>query len=145
MIPDQSFRRRRVRVANERSEAGPGGEDVSATDFDVGGEIVTDFFEDPADFFFLGFGLLIFLYRRGCVSRSGDRVSLPWKEEDYSAIAGGGVNKSHCPWGVVVREGDVNTGGGLDDGLVLWVVECEEGIGEWACGVDDALQTLRST
>lgn len=35
-------------VTDKRSETGPGGENVAATDFDVWGEVATDFFEDPS-------------------------------------------------------------------------------------------------
>lgn len=48
MIPYEAFGGGGRGVTDKRTKTGPGGEDITATNFDVWGEVATDFFEYPS-------------------------------------------------------------------------------------------------
>ena len=76
MVAYERFGVFRFGVFDQRADAGPGGEDIATADVEAGVEVVTDFGEDPVDFFFACYRVRGYVgWGVGC---TGDGIALPW-------------------------------------------------------------------
>ena len=113
-------------VPHERPQPAPCAQHVPAAYFDIRREVAADLLENPADLLFCRTGLSFDCRRR--IGRPRDGVTLPWEEENDAPVGGGGIEETHCAWGVVVRERNMYSGGCLDYRLVFRVVEGKKSI-----------------
>ena len=137
VVSDQTLGVFRVGVLDQRSQTTPGGQDISTTNLDVGGEVVSDLVENPLDLLLGRNGVL--LDRGGRIGCSGNNVSLPWQEEDDTSVRRGRVEKTKTLRAVVVGQGDVNSGRRGNNLLSGRLVELSDTITERSSSVDDTL------
>ena len=136
MVADDAFGFFGFGIANEGTDARPGGEDVASSHIDLGLEVAADFFEDPVDFILAGDGVTGDF--GGSVGGSCDGVALPREEEDDAPVRGRGIDEAHVGGTVVTGEDDMNAGAGCDYLFDIGVVEFADGVGKGAGSVDDA-------
>jgi hypothetical protein len=139
MISDQSLRARSTWVPHQWPQATPGTQHITSADLNIRGQVPPHLLEDPADLLLGGTRFAFYGGRR--VGGAGDGVALPGEEEDDAAVRGRRVEQTHFAGRVVVRERDVDSGGGLYDRLVCRVIEGQQDIGEGPGGVDDSLRS----
>lgn len=126
-----------VGILDERPQTGPGRENVSSTNSDIGREVVANFVEDEFDLLLLGDRVLF--DRSRSIGGTGDRVSLPGEEEDDSTVRGSGIDETDFGGSVVVGKSDVNSGSGSDDVLSGGFIELTNSVRERSSSVDNTL------
>lgn len=67
-------------------------------------------------------------------------MTLPWEEEDDSAVGSSWIEQAHLLRAVVAGKHDVDTGAWAANLLHFRVVHLSDAVGEWTGGVDDALR-----
>lgn len=142
VAPDQAFGILRVRITYQGSQTRPSTKNISSADFNIWGEISTNFLKNPSDIFLLGTGLAF----DGCWSVSGacNSISLPREEKDDASVRSGRVEEPHFARGIIIRQRDVNARRWLDNGFVRRIVEGQKHIREGACCVYDTLNRSRN-
>ena len=130
-----------VRIFDKRPQSRPSREDVSSTNSDIRREVISDFVEDEFDFLLLGDRVLF--DRSGSVGGTGDRVSLPRKEEDDTTIGSSGIDETDFGGSVVVGKSNVNSGSGSDDVLSRGLIKLTNAVRKGSSSVDNTLDGKR--
>ena len=126
-----------VRVADERSDARPGAQDVASSHLNVRIQVVLDLVDDEVDVL-LGRRRRVGHFAR-TVRCAGHCVVLPRQEEDHTTVAGVRVEKTHILRTVVVGQHNVDARARLADLLGLGVVHLTDRVRVGSGRVDDAL------
>lgn len=92
VVANKRLRVFRVWVFDEWADTGPGGENIAATDIDVGGEVAADFVKNPVYFFFAGDRMRS--DGCGCVCSASNCVTLPGEEENDTTVGGARIDQT---------------------------------------------------
>lgn len=137
MVSHESLGALGLGVLDEGSDSGPGSQDITTADVDLGTKIVANLAEDPLD-------RLLVRQRcrsdgRGRVGGASNGVALPGEEEDDAAVRGRGVDQAHLGRAEVTWQDNVDARRGSDDFLALLIVHLSDRVREGTGAVDDAL------
>ena len=137
VVSDKTFRLGLLRVADKRTDTRPGGKNIAAANVDLWLQVVLHFLQDPLDLLLLcdWVGLDI----AGRISRTGNGVSLPWQEENHTAVRGARVDQTHVGRRVVARQDNVDSRARRDNFRHLLLVHLADRVGERSSSVDDSL------
>merc|ERR1719228_3021646 len=134
MVPHKTLGVLCIRILDQGSDAGPGGQNIPATYIDVRGEVILHLVEDELDILLTWAWTVS--YRARCVGGASNGEPLPREEKDDPTITGGRVKEAHADGRIVIWEHDVYAGRGTDNVAGLSVVHLPDGVGEGSGRID---------
>lgn len=137
VIPSQRLRVTLIGIHDQRTNATPGGQHISATDLDVLVQIVLDLRDDELDLV-LGRSGRVRDVAQG-VRGAGDGLTLPRQEENDTSVRSRGVQETHLFGTVVPGQDNVNTRTGRTDRLHRRIVHLADRVCERTRRIDHAL------
>lgn len=137
VISRQGLRVALVRIADQRTDSTPGGQNVSATDFNVLVQIILDLRDDELNLV-LGRSGRVRDVAQG-VGRAGDGLTLPRQEENDSSVRSRGIQETHLFGTVITRQDNVHTRTRSTDRLHRGIVHLADRVCERTRRIDHAL------